>query len=315
MSSADSLRSVGALGREASSALAMDGRSLDALRREAQRDPHAAVKKAATQFEALFMQMVLKSMREATLKSGLMDGGSGEAMMTSMFDQQLATTMAGQGGTLAQVLTAQLTRHLSPAAVDGAEADRSSAIAAPQAATGLLRYLETAQLAPTAAASAEPASSESFVRRHWQDALEAERASGVPAGFILSQAALESGWGKHEIRHTDGRASHNLFGIKAGEHWRGDAVQVRTTEYENGAAQKITDRFRSYDSYADAFKDWATMMVNNPRYRQVRDAGADAQGFAQALQDAGYATDPRYRDKLMGVMRMVFAAAGGSAQA
>ncbi|HRK57566.1 MAG TPA: rod-binding protein, partial [Burkholderiaceae bacterium] len=182
MSSADSLRLAGAMGREASAALAADGRSLDALRREAQRDPHAAVKKAATQFEALFMQMVLKSMREATLKSGLMDGGSGEAMMSSMFDQQLATTMAGQGGTLAQVLTAQLTRHLSPSA-EGAEADRSGAIAAPQAATGLLRYLETAQLAPTPVANGEHASSEAFVRRHWQDALEAERVSGVPAGF------------------------------------------------------------------------------------------------------------------------------------
>ncbi|HRK57768.1 MAG TPA: flagellar assembly peptidoglycan hydrolase FlgJ, partial [Burkholderiaceae bacterium] len=154
-----------------------------------------------------------------------------------------------------------------------------------------------------------------FVRRHWQDALEAERVSGAPAGFILSQAALESGWGKHEIRHADGRASHNLFGIKAGAHWRGDTVQVRTTEYENGVAQKVTDRFRSYDSYADAFKDWAALMVDSPRYRQVRDAGADARSFAQAIQDAGYATDPNYRDKLMGVMRRVFAAAGGSAQA
>lgn len=309
MSGASALMQSGALAREASGSLAADSRSLDALKREAQRDPHAAIKKAATQFEALFMQMVLKSMREATQKSDLMSGGSGEAMYTSMFDQQLAVTMAGQSGHLTQVLTEQLTRHLG---ADAGARLESTALGAPQASSALTRYLETAQLASSPGRGSERAApSEVFVRRHWQDAIEAQRASGVPAGFIVGQAALESGWGQHEMRHADGRASHNLFGIKAGTQWRGPTVEVRTTEYVNGVPQTVTDRFRAYASYAEAFKDWASLMVDNPRYRQVLESGGDARSFAQALQEAGYATDPHYRDKILGVMRTVLGAAPG----
>jgi flagellar protein FlgJ len=119
---------------------------------------------------------------------------------------------------------------------------------------------------------------------------------------MIGQAALESGWGGREIRGTDGKPSHNLFGIKAGRGWTGRTVDIVTTEYVNGLPQKAVERFRVYDSYADAFRDYAKLIRGNPRYAAVLEAGNDAVAFARGLQKAGYATDPQYADKLARVI-------------
>ena len=119
---------------------------------------------------------------------------------------------------------------------------------------------------------------------------------------MVAQAAHESGWGQHEIRNADGSASHNLFGIKAGAGWKGAVAEVTTTEYVNGAAQKVTAKFRAYASYADSFNDYAKLMKDSPRYSPVLASAGSAQGFAQGLQHAGYATDPAYADKLTRVI-------------
>jgi flagellar protein FlgJ len=125
---------------------------------------------------------------------------------------------------------------------------------------------------------------------------------------MLGQAALETGWGKAEIRGADGQNSHNLFGIKAGANWKGQTVDIVTTEYVNGQPQKQVESFRAYDSYADSFRDYANLLRGNARYQNVIAQGQDAAGFAQGLQQAGYATDPQYAQKLMGVIRLVEAA-------
>lgn len=129
----------------------------------------------------------------------------------------------------------------------------------------------------------------------------AARRTGLPAQFVIGQAALESGWGKHEIKSADGTPTHNLFGIKAGSNWKGRTVEVRTTEYIDGQPRKVVDRFRAYDSYADAFTDWAKLMADNPRYAKVLEA-KDAAQFARRLESAGYATDPLYAEKLTRVI-------------
>jgi peptidoglycan hydrolase FlgJ len=305
--------------------LAADSRSLDSLKRDAQRDPQGAVRKAAQQFEALFMQMVLKSMRDATPKSGLFDSPAND-MYTGMLDQQMAAKMS-QGGTgLTDVLVQQLTRHLKlPAAsVAGPAADAaapplkttsmpstvapaaSTATAVPRARAALARYDEMARNADSAAPA--PGSSDAqrrFVNRHFDHALAAERATGIPARFVLSQAALESGWGKAEIRGSDGLPSHNLFGIKATGGWQGRTVDVVTTEYENGVAKKVVEKFRAYNNYSESFRDWAKLMAANPRYAGVVAGGRDANAFAHGLQRAGYATDPAYGDKLARVIASV----------
>lgn len=309
--------------------LATDGRSLDALRRDAQRDPHGAVKKAAQQFEALFMQMVLKSMREALPKSGMLESTAQE-MYTGMLDQQLATKVAAGGTGLADMIAKQLARHMQAGAAEPtaggllppsavAVRDRYAQRARP-GPNGAARYAEPAAIAqgaparearlersatPSAvreASAADDAVQRRFVLRHWDHALAAERQTGIAAKFIVGQAALESGWGRHEMRDASGRPSHNLFGIKAGPDWRGRTVEVLTTEYENGVGKRVVEKFRAYDSYGEAFRDWARLMTSNPRYAAVLRAGRDANGFAHGLQRAGYATDPQYGAKLARVI-------------
>lgn len=298
---------------QAAQSLAADSRSLDQLRREAGSDPRTAVKKAATQFEALFMQMVLKSMRDAMPKSGLLGDDSAQQMYTGMLDQQLSMKMAASGTGLADVIAKQLTRHMAPPAAEGSAA---ALPAAAEAAVQRARIPARPVAAPVAPASpsSDPAAAvvgpqsdalRGFVNKHWDHALAAERATGIPAKFAVAQAAHESGWGKQEIKGADGLPSHNLFGIKAGGSWQGRTVDVVTTEYDNGVARKVVEKFRAYNNYSEAFRDWARLLADNPRYAPVVAAGADANAFAFGLQRAGYATDPNYGEKLSRVIGSV----------
>ncbi|PWB39835.1 MAG: flagellar assembly peptidoglycan hydrolase FlgJ, partial [Rhodocyclales bacterium] len=142
-----------------------------------------------------------------------------------------------------------------------------------------------------------PAPAREFVNRLWSQAGEASRATGIPAHFMIAQAALETGWGRAELRFSDGTPTYNLFGIKAGRGWQGAVAEATTTEYVNGVAQKTVERFRAYSSYAEAFRDYASLLTSNPRYAAVLNQ-QDAAGFARGLQRAGYATDPMYAAKL-----------------
>ena len=146
--------------------------------------------------------------------------------------------------------------------------------------------------------ASQPTHAQAFQTRLGPHAEEASRTTGIPAKFMLGQAALESGWGKRELVAADGTPSHNLFGIKADAGWHGKVVEHLTTEYVHGVAQKKVQTFRAYDNYADAFRDYAHLLRSNPRYQQVLASAQDATGFAQGLQRAGYATDPHYADKL-----------------
>ncbi len=280
-------------------ALVGDVRGLEALRGRAARDPQGAVREAARQFEALFMQELMKSMRATTQDSGLMDGGAGEDMATSMLDQQYAGQLTGLRGGLADAIARQLERQMGlapggavpstppsawPSAIGRpAAVPASAAIAAPSG-------VERAPRIPDRGAAA-------FVHTHMAAARQAEAVTGIPASFMVAQAAHESGWGRREILHADGSPSHNLFGIKAGAGWTGPVAEVTTTEFVDGQPRKVKARFRAYASHAESFADYARLMQGSPRYRDV--LGADsAREFAHGLQRAGYATDPAYADKL-----------------
>lgn len=259
------------------SQLAFDSQSVDALRAQAQRDPQGALKAAAHQFEAVFTSMLLKSMRDATPQDGIFDSQQ-TRLYTSLLDQQLAQTLSVRGLGLAKIMV----RQLSPA-VPGATAAPSGT--AP-AVTGEART---------------PGAPHAFMAQQSANAQAASAATGIPARFLLAQAALESGWGRHEVRGADGSPSYNLFGIKAGRNWKGPVVEAPTTEYVNGKAVKTVQRFRAYGSYAESFQDYAKLIAGNPRYAHVRNQ-QDEVAFAYGLQRAGYATDPRYADKLVRVM-------------
>jgi flagellar protein FlgJ len=271
------------------SSLALDTQGLDKLRLQAKDSPDKALKGAAQQFEQVFLNMMLKSMREASPQDGMFDNEQTK-MFTGMLDQQLAQSMStGRGVGLADVMVRQLS-HSSMGAGVVPQADAAGKPAAVKNAIPSA-YNENFQ--------------QDFVQKLMPHAEQASRETGIPAHQMVGQAALESGWGKREIKMPDGSNSHNLFGIKAGPGWNGKVAEVMTTEYHNGVANKQVEKFRAYGSYAEAFKDYAGMLSSNPRYAEVMKQADSAQGFAHALQKAGYATDPNYGDKLSKVIKSV----------
>lgn len=139
---------------------------------------------------------------------------------------------------------------------------------------------------------------EAYIESLLPIAKKVEQQSGIDARIMLAQSALETGWGQHQIMKADGQPSHNLFGIKAHNHWQGDQAEILTTEYRGGVAMKERAAFRSYDSYEDSFKDYATFLQSNQRYEQAMDHRDDPKAFANALQASGYATDPEYGAKI-----------------
>lgn len=267
--------------------LALDTKGLSELRQAAQKNSPEALKAAAAQFEALFMNMILKSMREATPQDSPFDNDQSR-MYTSMLDQQLSQNLAKRGVGLADVLLRQLSN------VVPAQLSEGTAVSAPPTTTPMDTQRSNVNQAPHVKA---------FQDRLMVHAQEASRVTGIPANFMIGQAALESGWGKREIPTSDGTTSHNLFGIKATGGWTGRVAETATTEYVNGVLQTKMEKFRAYDSYADAFRDYAKLLKNNPRYENVLANATDVKGFAQGLQNAGYATDPNYAAKLTKIIK------------
>ncbi|MDP3843947.1 MAG: flagellar assembly peptidoglycan hydrolase FlgJ [Oxalobacteraceae bacterium] len=279
--------------------LAIDANSLNDLRQLSKQNSPEALKATAKQFEALLMGMMLKSMRQASAQDGMFDNEQSR-MYTSMLDQQLSQTLASKGMGLADVLTRQLSNAVvAPQPLHG-QAAWQAPISGVDMQPALKAYQNTvdAVMGGKKSVSSLPAHVRAFRDRLMSDAEAASKASGIPAKFMLAQAALESGWGRKQIIGSDGTVSHNLFGIKATGGWKGRVVEVPTTEYVNGAPQRQMQKFRAYDSYAESFQDYAKLMLNNPRYENVLANATDVKGFAQGLQRAGYATDPNYADKL-----------------
>jgi len=291
--------SMSAVSLGASKNLALDARGIDALRNGAARDPKSAIKEAARQFEGLFMQELMKGMRKSVGASGMLDNAGGQ-LATDMLDTQFATRMTGQPGGLGDVIARQLERQMG-VAPNALNAGQAAGAASPQAA---LAPAGAAGAPAGAALAANPAATRQaeFVRRHTAAAKVAEAETGIPANFMVAQAAHESGWGRREIRNTDGSTSFNVFGIKAGGGWTGPVATVTTTEYIDGTPRKVAAKFRAYGSYEEAFKDYAKLMTQSNRYAgvvaQAASGQASAAGFAAGLQKAGYATDPAYADKL-----------------
>lgn len=355
----------------ATAGMAIDARSLDALKLQSRTDPKASARTAARQFEAHFAQTLLSQMRQTSFagEGGIASTFNSPAVQNwrGMLDQQMAQTLAGvpnakpdgsasvapehSGLGLADVIEKQMTRS-TVSADSVARADlplsmstlalaRSRTPAQPQqmepgaalnlngtrriqngsfaaTADAVKRYTgQTVQRTATGASAASASAAASgtppvagspeetraaFLAKFLPAARRAEETTGIPAVYILGQAALESGWGKHEIKSADGQRSHNLFGIKA-TGWSGRVAETRTTEFTDGKAERVSAKFRAYDSYEDAFQDYARMLSSNPRYATALKGSRSAEQFAQGLQNAGYATDPRYAEKLSSTIR------------
>lgn len=290
-------------------ALATDINALNGLKNQANaRNPQAA-REAAKQLESLFMHEMIKSMRQATMKSGLLDNESSK-LADSMMDQQLSVSMSGMPGGLTDAITAQIARSMglesaapgmpSPA-LDAADnsfsmastvrfAGRSPRYPGLSGTVGQTSFLDA--YAPS------PQGRDQFVQSHRAAAQRVAHESGIPASYMLGQAGHETGWGKSEIRGDNGSNSFNLFGIKAGGSWNGKVAEITTTEYIDGIPRKVKAKFRAYDSYEASFRDYARLISENPRYAKAMASTGSATAYASALQKAGYATDPQYATKL-----------------
>jgi len=282
-----------------SQGLATDIQSLGGLKLQAGKNNPAAIKETAKQFESLFMRELIKSMREATMKSGMLDSPGGD-LGADMLDQQLAVQLSGQPGGLSDIIALQLSRQMGGNTQAPAPSASTNASPMPGTPTVSLRNATTAPSpAPIGTGGRKPTETQAqFVSKHSDIANKVEKSSGIPASFMLGQAGHETGWGRSEIKVKGGDPSFNLFGIKAGANWKGKVAEITTTEYVDGVAQKKVARFRAYESYEDSFKDYARLISDSPRYAKAREQTGSAYAFASGLQKAGYATDPNYADKL-----------------
>lgn len=259
-----------------------DFQGLADLRRTAKTDSDEALKEVAAQFEAIFIQMMLKSMRDASLADGVFDSQQSDMYM-EMFDQQIAQDLSSNGAFgIAEMMIRQLGGEQGPAPANRAvPVDRTQAR---DRATGF-------------------ESPEEFVSSLMPDARRAADKIGVNPELLIAQAALETGWGQRMIQRSDGSNSYNLFGIKSGASWKGESARVTTLEYRDGVVQKEQADFRAYNSFSESFDDYVDFVSSNSRYDSALKHGGNPEQYIEALHDAGYATDPAYAQKVIDIMR------------
>ncbi|MCP5407722.1 MAG: flagellar assembly peptidoglycan hydrolase FlgJ [Chromatiaceae bacterium] len=295
----------------AAAPLYADFSGLAELRARSVSDQAGSTAEVARQFESLLINQMVKSMRQASLGEGILDNDQ-SLFYRDMLDQQLSLHLSENGGIgLAKAIQRQL---------EGAQADlhnsgmeiasyRAKPVTTPTIADGgfppdaSLAASETNPGKNSDSTDVSDWSSTDFVEKLWPWALEAASRIGLQPQALLAQAALETGWGQRMIRQVDGSPSHNLFGIKADNRWDGKRVSVSTLEYEDGSAVRRRDYFRSYDSFRESFNDYVEFLSANPRYDRALRSTSDSRAYFTALQKAGYATDPRYAQKIDSVMR------------
>jgi flagellar protein FlgJ len=307
-----------------SNKLAIDANGLGYLRNlDSQKSPEA-LKEAAKQFEALFINMMLKTMREATPKSELFESNA-NSLYTSMYDQQLSQILSKKGIGFADMILEQLNKSNHPPESSTDKQNNASIDSTDSLSDNATNSLTKADISAYSAnllkhsysqdessnnlkqykTNNTPTDVDAFVDNLSPYAQIVQKMIGIPASYVLGQAAIESGWGKHVITMPDGSSSYNFFGIKATNDWKGKVVEVTTTEYVDGLPQKMSSRFRAYASEEEAFTDYASFLNNNARYKNVIANSNNPNSFAHGLRMAGYATDPAYSAKLINVINRI----------
>lgn len=305
----------------AAKASALDFQGFSALRRVSRERAEQGAALVARQFEGIILQTMLRTMRQGLPGDPLLSS-AGSRMYRDLFDQQLALRLSESKSVgIADLLLEQLRRS----GALGGEEGGAKAGACGGAAEGLVTDVPKRGLFPSVSGRPEgpvldgagesvgsgsspvPAeftrtgTQEDFIRAVRPHAVRAAREIGVDPDVLVAQAALESGWGRSTMRRADGSNAHNLFGIKATPSWQGDVVTVSTLEYEGGIAVRRQAAFRAYGSYGESFQDYATLVRDNPRYARALEFASDPRAYMRELQAAGYATDPAYADKVLGI--------------
>ncbi|KXI27892.1 flagellar assembly peptidoglycan hydrolase FlgJ [Paraglaciecola hydrolytica] len=283
-----------------------DIQGLDTLRRAAQSGDQGALVEAAKQFEGIFLQMMLKSMRKA--QDVLADEESPfnseqVKFYRDMHDQQLATDLATNGSVgLADIIVKQLGQladGYTPASIIRNDGNLSvlnqhrikSIQQAQDAVLGQPNYKASSFETP-----------QQFLETLYPQAKQAAEQLGLDPKALLAQAAVETGWGKYLIHNAQGQNSHNLFGVKADKSWTGNKTLIDSIEFEQGIAKTAKSPFRAYDSFGDALQDYVDFVKQNPRYQDAINNTEQAPRYFAELQQAGYATDPEYANKVVSVL-------------
>jgi len=312
------------MSRIAASDVYADLQGLNRLKYQAGQDAKAALPEVAKQFESLFVQMAMKSMRQAGApqESGLIDNEQSR-FYRDMYDQQMALHLAKSGGLgLAKPLEKQLggaaANSKAGEVVEGKTLDeyrQGREAPAAKEASGSESGGAVGGSGPTARPESGPAAKnhdasshrfanrKEFINRLMPHAEAAAAELGIDPRVLLAQAALETGWGRSVIKNADGSSSFNLFGIKAGGHWDGKRAGVRTLEYEQGVPVRKAASFRAYDNYAESFADYVSFLKENPRYATALTKSDNSAAYVRELQKAGYATDPQYANKILSIAR------------
>jgi flagellar protein FlgJ len=295
---------------------------LNDLKTRARTDEKGALREVGKQFEGLFLQEMVKSMRKAgdVFAEGNFLNSKQSEFYREMFDSQLSLTLSQKQGTgLAEALVRQLSRQIpgmdpegKPMAAhktDLSDYDRSLPVLSkrlPEQVKEVNRVAESVDLpAVKSVPKALPErfeSPEDFVRQLLPLAERAAESSGINPRVMIAQAALETGWGRHMIKGEADAPSFNLFGIKADQRWSGESVSIATTEFREGVPLSERASFRSYPDYESSFRDYVSFLESNPRYRSVLASADDPERFARGLQEAGYATDPNYGEKIRRIL-------------
>ncbi|MCH8553133.1 MAG: flagellar assembly peptidoglycan hydrolase FlgJ [Natronospirillum sp.] len=300
-----------------------DVQGLQNIKRLAEQDEDAALKQVALQFESMFMQLIMKSMRDATrsLNEDSFLNTQYTEFYQEMHDEQLIQEMSRQGGLgLGEMLYQQLSKNpdrpngnsvpdllpldntgrpILPSHIGRPRPEREDDLSGRSSTddlsvTGAVGsgQVDTADKRP------EFTTPDQFVNTLWPLAEEAAEALDADPRYILAQAALETGWGQHVIGQRSGDSSYNLFNIKADQRWSGDSARVTTREYLQGRPVNVEADFRAYESFSESFSDYVAFLQNSPRYADALAVAQDGESWVTALQDAGYATDPAYADKI-----------------
>ena len=290
---------------------------LNSLRQDAlksggdQQASNEALKKAAEQFESIFTQMLLKSMRkanEAMEDKNSPFNSSGVKFFQEMHDQQLSLELSKKGSLgLADLIVKQLSPNIEgykPASI--LRHDAQLPMSKPENVDipdTIRRPSEQAEMAKSPKMQSSFSSPESFISAMWEHAKVAAKKIGLNPAVMIAQAALETGWGKHDIAKGDGASSNNLFNIKADKSWQGEHAKKMTLEFEQGLPVQKQASFRAYDSIKESINDYVSFLQNNPRYRQALNNTNQPEQYLNELQQAGYATDPNYADKIKNVLQ------------
>jgi len=282
-----------------------DLQGLGSLREAARNQSPEALQGVARQFEAVFIGMMLDSMRTATatIDGGLFNSQESE-LYQQLFDRQIAQTIAnGRGLGIAAAIERQLSRIAGQSA---SEPLSSSSATEPPPSQAAPRVPGEPVPAPAMTGTQREFSARTpsdFVSSILPHAQRVATELGIHPLAIVAQAALETGWGQRVPQRSDGASSLNFFGIKAGGAWSGAEAASSTMEYVGGALRRQTGRFRAYGSVAEAFGDYARLLKTDPRYRAALSVGSDPRRFAEQIQAGGYATDPGYAGKIHAILQ------------